>query len=167
MRNPAVVLTLAAGALVLAGCAGPERKLGRGLSNLTEFAKGGEMARAVEQTSLWEGPEKATTGVVRGFNRSVARTLLGAFEVVTFPIPTPTYDQSFWKMDGRLDPDYSVATYNENWGGLALPETPGTPDNYRQTYRSDGTMDTDGQLGFTSGETALTGFPFGRFRVND
>lgn len=166
MRNAAPVLSLALGALVLAGCAGPERKLGRGLSNVTEFARMGEMSRSIEQTSLWDGPERAyTTGVVRGFNRSLARTAIGAFEVVTFAIPTPTYDAMFTPK-GPLVPDYSIATYNENWGGLALPEDAGSPDSYQQIFSSDPAMDPSAQLGVTSGEI-LGGFPLGRFRVND
>lgn len=165
MRKAAPVLSLALGTLVFAGCAGPERKLGRGLANVTEFARFGEMSRSIEQTALWEGPERAyTTGVVRGFNRSLARTAIGAFEIVTFPIPTPTYDALFTP-EGPIVPDYSVATYRENWGGLALPESPGTPDSYSQIYSSLPEMDTSSQLGVTSGEV-LNGFPFGRFRVN-
>ncbi len=79
-------------ALVLAlsfiGCAGPERKLGRGLNNVTEFVRMGEIRRSMEQTYLWEGPESAyTTGFIRGFDRSIVRTVLGAYEIATFPLP--------------------------------------------------------------------------------
>src|SRR5947208_10906679 len=81
-----VAVTLA---IFSAGCAGPERKLGRGINNLTEFTRLGELSRSIEQTALWEGASPAyTTGVIRGFNRSVARTALGIFEVVTFPFPS-------------------------------------------------------------------------------
>lgn len=165
LRPALPVLALGLGALVFTGCAGPERKLGRGLHNVTEFARMGELSRSVEQTSLWEGPEHAyTTGVVRGFNRSLARTLIGAFEVATFPIPTPTYDAMFTPK-GPLVPDYSIATYNENWGGLALPEKAGSPDSYTQMLSALPEMDTSSQLGVTSGEV-LPGFFGGRFRVN-
>ena len=33
-------------AVVLAGCAGPERKLGRGINNMLEFTRGGEIRRS-------------------------------------------------------------------------------------------------------------------------
>ena len=64
--------------LMLTGCSGPERKLGRGINNVTEFARMGEMRRSIEQTAMWDGPSTAfTTGTIRGFNRSMARTVLG------------------------------------------------------------------------------------------
>src|SRR5712664_1118477 len=82
------IFTAAALALTLAGCAGPEQKLGRGINNLTEFVRGGEIRRSMEQTALWDGTDAAyTTGFIRGFNRSVARTFVGAIEVLTFPVP--------------------------------------------------------------------------------
>src|SRR5712664_1170605 len=79
-------ITAAALTLTLAGCAGPEQKLGRGINNLTEFARGGEIRRSMEQTALWDGTDAAyTTGFIRGFNRSVVRTAVGFVEVITFP----------------------------------------------------------------------------------
>ena len=58
-------------AVFATGCAGPEEKLGRGISNVTELARMGEIRRSMEQTALWEGADKAyTTGVIRGFNKS-------------------------------------------------------------------------------------------------
>jgi len=49
------------------GCAGPEKKLGRGLNNITEFVRLGEIQRSIEQTALWEGPRTAfTTGPYSG-----------------------------------------------------------------------------------------------------
>src|SRR3954462_6659177 len=78
------------------GCAGPEKKFSRGINNVTEFARLGEIRRSMEQTALWEGPEAAyTTGFFHGVNRSLARTAVGAFEIVTFPIPLPNYDPIF------------------------------------------------------------------------
>jgi putative exosortase-associated protein (TIGR04073 family) len=70
---------------VLTGCAGPEDKFGRGLNNMTEIVRGGEMHRAMEQTALWDGPNsQRTTGFARGFTRTMARTGIGIYEVVTF-----------------------------------------------------------------------------------
>ena len=40
-------------AVLLVGCAGPERKFGRGVMNVTEFARMGELRRSIEQTYLW------------------------------------------------------------------------------------------------------------------
>ncbi len=83
------LLALVGLAFLAAGCAGPEKKLGRGLLNVTEFARGGEIRRSMEQTYLWENSDSAyTTGFIRGFNRSVARTAIGIYEVVTFPFPS-------------------------------------------------------------------------------
>lgn len=154
------------------GCAGPERKLGRGISNVTEIARFGEMSRSVEQTTLWEGTQKGmTTGVVRGFNRTIARTVLGAAEVATFYAPWPnkngdwTYDAAFTP-DGPLYPDYSVATYNENWGGLRLPEEPGTPDSYTTSMPAIGALEANNELGI-SGGSIIPVYPLGRFRAID
>jgi len=50
MRNATSLLALAAlTALFTAGCAGPEQRLGSGVSNVTEFVRMGEMQRSVEQ----------------------------------------------------------------------------------------------------------------------
>ena len=83
------LLALAALAAVFtSGCAGPEQKLGRGMSNTFEIARMGEMRRTVEQTAMFESPGIGyTAGVIHGFDRSVARTALGVFEVATFPLP--------------------------------------------------------------------------------
>jgi putative exosortase-associated protein (TIGR04073 family) len=81
-------------AVFTSGCAGPEQKLGRGMNNLFEPARLGEMRRSIEQTAIFESPGAGyTVGAVRGFDRSVARTALGAFEVATFPLPP--YDPQF------------------------------------------------------------------------
>ena len=80
------LLGCAALALITTGCAGPEQKLGRGLTNLMEPLRGGEMTRSVEQATLFEAPEAGyTTGKVRGFHRTLARTTLGLWEIATFP----------------------------------------------------------------------------------
>lgn len=157
--------------VLLAGCAGPERKLGRGIANLTEPVRGGEMSRSLEQTTMWEGPQKGmTVGVIRGFNRTVARTVLGAAEVATFYAPWPkngewTYDAVFTP-DGPLYPDYSVATYTDPWGGMRLPEEPGTPLSYHEVWPATTSLDTDANMGITGG-SIVPFFPFGRFSINE
>ena len=159
-----ILVSAATVALLTVGCAGPERKLGRGLSNITEFARMGELRRSVEQTALWDGTEAAyTTGFIRGFNRSMARTAVGAFEVLTFPIPTPTYD-AMLTPKGRLWPDHSIRTYKGTYGGLALPEDPVYPDNFKPGFIEGPLRDTDTNLGFTGGEVCPY-VPGSRFRI--
>ena len=76
MRSTIPLFAAAALVTILAaGCAGPEKKLGRGLNNLFEFTRFGEINRSMEQTFLWDGESSAyTTGFIRGFNRSLVRT---------------------------------------------------------------------------------------------
>jgi putative exosortase-associated protein (TIGR04073 family) len=123
---------LGAMALLATGCAGPERKLGRGISNATELSRLGEIRRSMEQTAIWENPEAAyTVGFVRGMNRTLARTAVGLYEVVTFPIPDrPGYDPVF------------------------LPEHPVYPDSYRPRLLADPTFGPDDTLGFSGGDIA-------------
>src|SRR3954470_10177281 len=99
-------LALVGAVILSSGCAGPERKLGRGMMNMTEFVRGGEMRRSMEQTALWENTDSTyTTGFIRGFNRSIVRTGIGIYEVLTFPIPG--YDPMLTSTN-RIYPDYSV-----------------------------------------------------------
>lgn len=134
------VATLAI-AVFATGCAGPEEKLGRGISNATEFARMGEIRRSMEQTALWEGTDKAyTTGFFRGMNRSLARTGVGLYEIITFPFPT--YDPIF------------------------LPESPVYPDSYTPNLIADPTFGADAALGFSGGDIAPM-IPGSRFRVFD
>ena len=56
MRNIAFIIgSLSLVALLGVGCAGPEAKFGRGLSNMTEFTRMGEFERSVEQGGLFDG----------------------------------------------------------------------------------------------------------------
>ncbi len=169
MLKPTCLLPVLVVPLLVAGCAGPEKKLGRGLANVTEFARMGELSRSVEQTTLWEGTDKGmTVGFIRGFNRTVARTVIGAAEVATFYAPWPkngdwSYDACYTP-DGPLYPDYSVATYTEPWGGMRLTEYPGVPDSYHVAWPSGGAMDPDSEMGI-SGGAIIPFFPFGRFTI--
>src|SRR5262245_10992714 len=98
-----VVVTIA---VLTSGCAGPTNKLGRGINNVLEFPRGGEIRRSMEQTALWDGTDAAyTTGFLRGFNRSVARTAIGAYEMVTSPFPP--YGPLLTSTN-RIYPDFSV-----------------------------------------------------------
>lgn len=163
MRN--ALSFLAIGAVVaLTGCAGPENKFGRGLANMTEIVRGGEMSRSIEQTGLWDGPAAATTtGVARGLTRTMARTGIGIYEVVTFPFP-PYGPVATPK--NRLYPDLSVRTTTSPYGGLRLSEKPVSPASYEPGLPANSVWDTDNALGFSGGEI----FPFvpgSRFRVFD
>ena len=129
-----------------------------------EFLRGGEIRRSMEQTALWENPDSAyTTGFIRGFNRSVARTAIGIYEVVTFPAPpygpllAPTYD---------LYPDESVRTKTYPYGGLVLPPDTVYPANFKPNLISDSIFATDTALGFSSGDV-FPKVPGSRFRIFD
>jgi hypothetical protein len=95
----------------------------------------------MEQTALWEDTDSAyTTGFIRGFNRSLARTGVGLYEMLTFPFPS--YDPVFY------------------------PENPVYPDSYRPDVLADGIWGPDGHLGFSGGEIAPM-IPGSRFRIFD
>ena len=126
------------------GCAGPEKKLGRGLNNFYEIVRAGEMRRSIEQASLFDSPNQGlTTGVVRGFNRTMARTGIGLYEIVTFPIPS-------------YDP---VAT-------SYLKVHPVYPDSYKPRLGDSPLFATDTAIGFSGGDVAPWS-PGSRFRVFD
>ena len=135
---------MAVAALLLAGCAGPETKLGRGVSNTFEIVRWGDMQRTIEQTALFGSPSEGyTTGMVRGFDKSIARTGIGIYEVITFPIP----------------PYHPIATHY-------LTPGPAHPASYTPGLISDPIFDTDTYSGFSGGEVAPW-FPNSRFRVFD
>ena len=134
----AAVLT----ALLFTGCAGPEQKLGRGISNSLEIVRLGEMRRSMEQSCVFDLDRAGyTTGAIRGFNQTVARTGLGLLEVVTFPLPP-----------------YDIK------GTKGLPAYPVYPASYRPGRISDPTFDTDTYSGFTGGDIAPF-IPGSRFQV--
>ena len=163
MRIAFSLLTLAALA-VLTGCAGPENKLGRGLRNTTSLVSGGDITRSMEQTALWDDPNTATTtGFIRGFNRTMARTGIGVYEIVTFPFPpyTPMLEPKY-----RLYPDHSVKTTKPKWGGLQLPAGPIYPASYKPGLRNSPTMNTDSSIGFSGGDL-FPAVPGSRFRIGD
>jgi putative exosortase-associated protein (TIGR04073 family) len=157
-------LAFVAGMALMAGCAGPERKLGRGMLNATEFLRGGEMHRSIEQTTLWENPEAGfTTGFLRGMNRSFTRTGIGIYEILTFPIPS--YDPMLTSTN-RIYPDPNVRNKSYPWGGMALSEYPTYPASYRPGIMDDPLFNTDTSLGFSGGDIAPM-IPGSRFRVFD
>ena len=145
---PAVVMVAAASLLVV--CKGPTKKFSRGITNATEFARMGELRRSVEQEALWAGPDAAySSGVIKGINRSLLRTLVGVGEIVTFPIPSY---EPWLKPGNRLMPDATVG--------------PTYPDSYKPGLVADSVFETDTNLGFSGGDVAPL-VPGSRFRIFD
>ena len=139
------LLTIAALAAVFTtGCAGPEQKLGRGVSDTLEVTRLGDMRRSVEQTAVFESPSAGyTVGAISGFDHSMARTALGVFEVATFPLPP----------------------YKPIFTSYVKPG-PIYPESYKPGLLSDSMFDTDTYTGFSGGDVApwLIG---SRFKVFD
>jgi putative exosortase-associated protein (TIGR04073 family) len=135
MKHLSLLVVVAA---LSAGCASAERKLGRGLTNLTEPLRWGEMSRAYEQTYLWDGPDAAYgRGTIKGINRTIGRTVVGAVEVLTFPIPSKPY---------------------------ITPENPVYPDTFKPGILDSSAVRTDVSLGFDSTDVAPM-FPGSRFKI--
>lgn len=136
-----ILLALVCAVVLTTGCAGPERKLGRGIMNVTELLRGGEIRRSMEQTYLWENTDAAyTTGFIRGMNRSLARTAIGVYEIATFPLPG--YGPMFTSTN-RIYPDQNMRNASYPFGGMQLTEYPTYPDNYKPGVRSDSIFATD------------------------
>lgn len=144
VKSFSILVSVALLALLAAGCAGPEKKLGRGINNIYEPIRLAEMRRSIEQTS-YENPSSANyaTGVIRGLNRTLARTGVGIYEIITSPFPS--YDPVFT--------DY-------------LSPMPQHPDSYKPGLFEDSIFDTDTSIGFSGGEVAPFS-PGSRFRVFD
>ncbi len=149
MRNKAFYfLSLIAVSSLFAGCAGPAQKFGRGLNNMVEFARMGELRRSIEQGAIFDTPGHGgtTSGFFAGFNRSLLRTGAGLYEVVTAPIPNHPYGD-YGPLSARLaDPVY--------------------PDSYKPDWIADTMIQPDTSLGFAGGDIAPY-LPGSRFRVFD
>jgi putative exosortase-associated protein (TIGR04073 family) len=145
MRKTFSLLTaLGITALLATGCANTEKKFGRGITNLVEPLRMGEFRRSMEQTGLTDGPDAAYgVGFIRGINRTLARTGVGLYEIVTAPIPP----------------------YDPVWTSYLSP-TPAYPDNYVPNLVEDSTFATDTNLGFSGGDV-MPFMPGSRFRIFD
>ena len=144
MRKLIFLFAVTAAAVVITGCAGPEQKLSRGLSNTFEVVRWGDMRQSVEQNAVFPAPGVGggyTYGVVHGFDQSMKRIGLGLYEVVTFPIPAyhPIFTNS-------------------------IPAQPQSTDSYKPGLVSSTTFDADTYTGF-SGGTILPIIPGNRFTV--
>jgi putative exosortase-associated protein (TIGR04073 family) len=149
MRNtfPLLAMIMVAGALA-SGCAGPEKKLARGFSNLGEPIRLGEVRRSVEQDALFDNHAPSySRGIIDGINRTFARTGIGIYEIVTAPFPTPGHGY-----------DPICTSY--------LTPRPVYPDSYRPTMIEDAMFATDTNVGFSGGDIAPF-FPGSRFRIFD
>ena len=78
MRKILILLSGLAVVMLAGGCANVENKFGRGLSNVIEPVRMGELRRSMEQAALFDGPDAGyATGFVKGLNRTLARTGVG------------------------------------------------------------------------------------------
>jgi putative exosortase-associated protein (TIGR04073 family) len=161
MRS-ALFLAAVLGAVTLTGCAGPENKFGRGFNNMTEIVRGGEMRRPIEQTMLWDGASQAPVGFARGFTRTMARTGIGIYEVITFPIPPY---EPLLVPKSHLYPDPSMRSRKYPWGGLELSEKPVFPDSYQPGFPAGPLFETDSSTGFAGGDAAPN-IPGSKFHVH-
>jgi len=126
------------------GCAGPEKKFGRGMNNIIEIVRMGDMRRTMEQSALFESSDTAYgKGFISGLNRSLARTGVGIYEVVTFPIPS----------------------YDPVWTSYLTPN-PVYPDSYKPRLIEDSNFATDTHIGFSGGDVAPF-IPGSRFHIFD
>jgi putative exosortase-associated protein (TIGR04073 family) len=145
MRNTLSLLAagLMAGAL-LTGCANTERKFGRGVNNTFEIVRIGEFRRTMEQTALFDSPDAAYgVGFFRGLNRTLARTGVGIYEMVTAPFPP----------------------YGPVWTDYLAPG-PVYPDSYAPNLKEDSMFATDANLGFSGGDV-MPMMPGSKFRIFD
>jgi putative exosortase-associated protein (TIGR04073 family) len=137
-----LLVVLGIAGVFASGCANVESKFGRGMANTFEVVRMGEMRRSMEQTALFDSPDTAyTTGFIHGLNRSLARTGIGIYEVVTAPLP----------------PYHPVCTDY-------LAPGPVYPDNFAPGLMADSMFATDTDLGYSGGDV-LPFLPGSRFHV--
>ena len=138
MRKMFFLFVAALAVVGLTGCAGPERKLSRGLDNTFELVRWGDMRQSVEQNAVFSKPNVSYSyGIVHGFNQSIKRAGLGIYEVVTFPIPayhpicTNSVPPNFGYPDSFkpgliADSSFNTCTYSGYAGGDIAPFVPGS-----------------------------------------
>ncbi|MGO8698504.1 MAG: exosortase system-associated protein, TIGR04073 family [Limisphaerales bacterium] len=146
VKKSSVVFSLLTACAFLVGCAGPEQKLGRGVSNSVEPFRLGELRRSIEQTAIFGSPDQSrTVGIIHGFDRTIARTGVGLYEIVTFPIPNHPMG------------DYSAVFH---------PADPVFPDSYKPNWGVTSTLQPNASLDFSGGDIAPL-IPGSRFRIFD
>jgi putative exosortase-associated protein (TIGR04073 family) len=128
--------------LLATGCAGPDKKLTRGFSNVSEVVRFGELRRAREQAGVWYHPHDAHgIGLMSGINRTFVRIGVGLYEMATFPLPPYDPVLTDYISPRPVYPECSM---------------PGLPD--------DVLFQTDSGLGFSGGVIAPI-IPGSRFAV--
>jgi hypothetical protein len=126
-----------------AGCAGPEQKLGRGMSNAFEIVRMGEMRRSIEQTAIFDSPDEGYTyGVIHGFDRS--------------------WSAPAWAFLKSSPPASAVSPHRTKY----FRPNPVYPESYKPGLVSDSLFDTDTYTGFSGGDVAPW-VPGSRFSVFD
>lgn len=84
----------------------PLRKLGRGISNCLTFPL--ELPNQISKTNNNDGPMAAFTyGIVKGLTMTMFRAVVGAYEVISFPIPLPE-----WYKPILTDPEFMLEEWN-------------------------------------------------------
>jgi putative exosortase-associated protein (TIGR04073 family) len=84
----------------------PMRKLGRGLANCLTFPI--EIPNRISDVNNSDGPMAAITyGLVKGIVMSLFRATVGAYEIITFPIPIPSHYKPIIK-----DPEFMLEDWN-------------------------------------------------------
>ena len=132
--------------ILAGGCTSAQTKLGRGVKDSMEFARLGEIQRSMEHTALFETPgHHYAEGFIKGFCKSVARTGVGAFEIVTFPLPP-------------YEPVWTSYVNPSDWYLH--------PDSYKPGLIADSMFSTDVNLGFSGGDFAPWS-PGSSFKVFD
>ena len=146
MRNVIPFLAIAALAAVFtSGCAGPEQKLGRGMSDTLEITRMGELRRSVEQTTVFDSPSAGyTAGIDPRFGSS--RWSARRWACMRWPLSRCR----------RISP-CSPATSSP---------APFIPESYKPGRMSEGLFDTDTYMGFSGGDVAPF-IPGSRFKVFD
>jgi putative exosortase-associated protein (TIGR04073 family) len=143
-KNLSLLAMVMSAGLLATGCANVENKFGRGLANILEPIRMGEIRRSMEQTALFDTPDATyTTGFIKGLNRTLARTGIGVYEIVTAPFPPY----------GPVFTDY-------------LSPGPVYPDSYTPNIVEDTSFSTDTNLGFAGGDVNPF-IPGSRFRIFD
>jgi putative exosortase-associated protein (TIGR04073 family) len=146
VKKSSVVFSLLAACAFLVGCAGPEQKLGRGVANSVEPFRLGELRRSIEQTAIFGSPDQSrTVGIIHGFDRTIARTGVGLYEIVTFPIP-----------------NHPMGDY----GAIFRPTDSVYPDSYKPNWGVTSTLQPNASLDFSGGDVAPL-IPGSRFRIFD
>ena len=80
------------------------RKLGRGVANVATGIV--EVPKSIQEIFYSDGPVAAGTyGILDGVYKFLARTVVGAFEIATFPFPIPANYEPIIEPEFLFSPD--------------------------------------------------------------